>query len=706
MKAQRYLSYSTGFIEGLETLEIINQQGLADKGFTNPKIILWKELDWLSHTQEGMLGGNTLARISYRPELDGLRAVAVLAVVLFHLDIGITGGYVGVDVFFVISGFLITSIISADLKAGTFNLKSFWIKRLRRLAPASFAMLIGTLLVGLVILLPSELISLVKAQLAQVVLFANYHFAYRIDYFDPIAGLNPVLHSWSLAVEEHFYLLLPLLLCLFYRRGRRTVLVGLGGLLVLSLAYSIWQVERDPQLAFFLLQSRAWELLIGCCLACFSNTAVDLEKTSIFRTVLCFLSMTSLLYCFWSYDESTVFPGANAILPCFATAGLIYGTQAPNLVTRFLRLRIMVGIGLISYSLYLWHWPLIVFTKLEFASELTWPIATALVAASVLMGYLSWRFVEQPFRKRTWLASNKRLTYAVLSLGLAFVVLPLWIIELNGLPNRYEASLKDVIHADMTSRFRTDSKQDIQKRGLPLVGRQQGKPTFLIWGDSQTRMISEMVDNLCFEIQMTGYIATRNSTPPLLETGVGGRFDQQELIEAVLEEIKQHQIQNVIMVSRWSAYLKPKQGVMSYYAPPVFDKAFKKTIDTLHAIGVKVWVMHQIPDQNLDISRAIINANRQGQPVPFGISQRQYEKQQESVNTVFQRYANHPNLEFLPVAPYCFENGQSLIGTHSAKYYTDKTHLSQIGSEVLIRPVLEPVLRQIRRETQADSRIQ
>ena len=152
--------------------------------------------------------------------------------------------------------------------------------------------------------------------------------------------------------------------------------------------------------------------------------------------------------------------------------------------------------------------------------------------------------------------------------------------------------------------------------------------------------------------------------------------------------------------------MKQKAGRMSYYAPPVFDKAFKKTIDTLHAIGVKVWVMHQIPDQNLDISRAIINANKQGQPVPFGISQRQYEKQQESITTIFQQYANHPKLEFLPVAPYCFESGQSLIGTRSAKYYTDKTHLSQIGSEVLIRPVLEPVLREIRRETQANSSIQ
>ncbi len=650
-----------------------------------------------------MLGGKTLARIQYRPEIDGLRAVAVLAVVLFHLDVGISGGYVGVDVFFVISGFLITSIISADLKAGTFSLKSFWIKRVRRLAPASFAMLIGTLLLGLMILLPSELMSLVKAQLAQVVLFANYHFAYRIDYFDPIAGLNPVLHSWSLAVEEHFYLLLPLLLCLFYRRGRRAVLAGLGGLLVLSLAYSIWQVERDPQPAFFLLQSRAWELLIGCCLACLSSHSVDLEKTSVFRTAICFLSMTGLLYCFWSYDESTVFPGANAILPCLATAGLIYGTQAPNPITRILRLRIMVGIGLISYSLYLWHWPLIVFTKLGFTSEFTWPIATALFAASFLMAYLSWRFVEQPFRKRTWLASNKRLTYAVLSLGLAFVVLPLWIVELNGLPNRYDASLKDVVHAGMTSRFRTDTTQEIQTRGLPKVGIKEGKPTFLIWGDSQTRMISEMVDALCLESQMTGYIATRNSTPSLLEMGVGGRSDQQEFNEAILAEIKQYQIKNVILVARWSAYLKPKQGLMSYYEPPVFDRAFKKTIDSLHAIGVKVWVMHQIPDQELDISRAIMNANKQGKPVPFGISQRQHENQQEPINTIFQRYANYPDLEFLPVVQFCFENGQSLIGTHSAKYYTDKTHLSQIGSEVLIRPVLEPVLQEISKVPQPDS---
>ncbi|MCH2369156.1 MAG: acyltransferase [Pirellulales bacterium] len=165
-----------------------------------------------------------MARIQYRPEIDGLRAVAVLAVILFHLDIGLSGGFVGVDIFFVISGFLITSIIMADLAAGTFSLKAFWITRLRRLAPANFMMLSATLLLGLIVLLPGELVSLAKAQLAQIVLFANFHFAFRIDYFDPIAALNPLLHTWSLAVEEHFYLVLPLLLLLCFKRGKRVVL--------------------------------------------------------------------------------------------------------------------------------------------------------------------------------------------------------------------------------------------------------------------------------------------------------------------------------------------------------------------------------------------------------------------------------------------------------------------------------------------------
>ncbi|MEC9096858.1 MAG: acyltransferase, partial [Planctomycetota bacterium] len=343
-----------------------------------------------------------MARIQYRPEIDGLRAIAVLAVILFHLDIGLSGGFLGVDVFFVISGFLITSIIIADLKTNSFSLKKFWMKRLRRLAPASFVMLIGTLLVGWFFFLPAELISLGKSQLAQVVLFANYHFAYRVDYFDPIAGLNPLLHAWSLAVEEHFYLLFPIILCVLFKRGMRSIWLSLSTLLVLSLAYSIWQVGHKPELAFYLLPSRAWELLIGCCLACCSGSIRESSRARRFKSFISYVSGTALLFCFWSYDQSTAFPGLNAVIPCLATAGLIYGTQSTNLVTSFLKLRVMVGIGLISYSLYLWHWPVIVFTKLTYASEFTASLTVILVFVCFLLAFLSWRFIEQPFRKRIW----------------------------------------------------------------------------------------------------------------------------------------------------------------------------------------------------------------------------------------------------------------------------------------------------------------
>ena len=180
----------------------------------------------------------------------------------------------------------------ADLKTGSFSLKTFWVKRLRRLAPASFVMLTVTLFVGLLVLLPSELVSLVKAQLAQVVLYANFHFAFRIDYFDPITALNPLLHTWSLAVEEHFYLILPLLLGLCFKRGKGFVIGTTVGLIVISFVYSVWRVNQNQELAFYLLPSRAWELLLGCILALRPSRATPARSTTT-RPVLATMPVAS-----------------------------------------------------------------------------------------------------------------------------------------------------------------------------------------------------------------------------------------------------------------------------------------------------------------------------------------------------------------------------------------------------------------------------
>lgn len=637
-----------------------------------------------------------MARIQYRPEIDGLRAIAVLAVMLFHLDIGFSGGFVGVDIFFVISGFLITSIIMADLKTNSFSLKSFWMKRLRRLAPASFVMLIGTLLAGWFFFLPAELISLAKSQLAQVVLFANYHFAYRVDYFDPIAGLNPLLHAWSLAVEEHFYLLFPIILCLLFKRGLRTVRVSLLVLLVLSLVFSIWQIFDQPELAFYLLPSRAWELLIGCCLALYSGSIPQTSRAQVLNALISYVSVVALFFCFCSYNEATSFPGLNALIPCLATAGLIYGTRSTNLITRFLKLQPMVGIGLISYSLYLWHWPVIVFTKLTYTAEFTAVLSGFLLLICFLLAFLSWRFIEQPFRKGVWLKSQKNFLVIMVLLSTMFVLISLAIASMDGFPQRYDRSLRPLVYAKVSERFQVGTAGEISESGLPKIGEPSEEPSFLLWGDSHTAAISEMVNEAAKSLEISGYIASRNATPPLLQKGRHGRPDQQQWNDAVFQFIRQQQIKNVIIVSRWRSNLTPRLGKESNYQSETFRQAFHFTMEQLARLGINVWVMRQIPDQQLDISRALINAKKQVQPVPFGVTQQQYDENQRDITIAFDKYQDHPYIKILDVAPFCFLAGKSRIGNKSATYYADQIHLSQVGAEVIAKPVLLPILEEIK----------
>lgn len=636
----------------------------------------------------------SLARIQYRPEIDGLRAVAVLAVILFHLDIGLSGGFVGVDIFFVISGFLITSIIMADLEAGTFSLKAFWIKRLRRLAPANLMMLSATLLLGLIVLLPGELVSLAKAQLAQIVLFANFHFAFRIDYFDPIAALNPLLHTWSLAVEEHFYLVLPLLLLLCFKRGKRVVLSTVVGLMVLSFLFSLWRVEQNQALAFYLLPSRAWELLLGCGLAFLPPTSKKTSlKQGLFQVVISSASLIALGYCVTCYDETTLFPGANALLPCIATVGLIYGTQHDNFVRRWLSLQWLVGIGLISYSLYLWHWPIIVFTKLAFRFEPSLSSSLLLVILCFVPAYLSWKYIEQPFRKRAWCFSDKKFLLGVLALGTFFVISSLLIIRMHGIPERFDPKLYDVVHASVSNRFQRSSAEAIQQRGLPMVGADDGTTRFVVWGDSHAAAISELVQDLAKEVGVTGYIACRNATIPLLKEGSYGRSDQQVWNEAVYEFIKQKQIKNVIFVARWSGYINRQAGRLQRYSHAEFDDAVRVTLQRLASEGIHVWILPQVPEQEIDISRAILTADRTNSSVPYGVSLEQYQENQARVYNAFHQ-SSSSGLTVLDLTTSCFRDGHSLIGQADGTYYTDDNHLSLLGSQVLIKPVLKPLFEQ------------
>lgn len=342
--------------------------------------------------------------LQYRADIDGLRAVAVTSVLLFHADVqAASGGFIGVDVFFVISGFLITSLMLAESREGGISILSFYARRARRILPALFAMIAVTLLAGSAILLSTDFADLQQSALSAVLFVSNVYLWKTSAYFASAAEMKPLLHTWSLAVEEQFYLAFPLLLIFLLRRGgRAATALGLSLVLALSFAASLWMTPRFPEAAFFLAPTRVWELLVGALLA----LGIVPEAGRVGREVLGAAGLALIVASVLAFDAQTPFPGLNALWPCLGAAMLIHARGSAT--NRLLCLRPLVFVGMVSYSLYLWHWPLIVFARYE-----GWFTGTPLQTAAILAGSFglavaSWRLVELPAKRSRFLADRAR----------------------------------------------------------------------------------------------------------------------------------------------------------------------------------------------------------------------------------------------------------------------------------------------------------
>lgn len=336
--------------------------------------------------------------MKYRREVDGLRAVAVIPVILFHAGFdAFSGGFVGVDVFFVISGYLITGIISAELAQGKFSLVGFYERRARRILPALTVVVAACIPLSWLLLAPSDLKDFWQSVVAVSLFASNILFWLESDYFDAAAELKPLLHTWSLAVEEQFYLFFPLLLALVWPLGARRVVAVLLGAGVASFALAQWTTENHPAASFYLLPTRAWELLIGALVALRFTTASMPERVPpAARSALGIAGLALILGSVAGYDEHTPFPSVYTLTPTVGTALiLLYGT-AGTWVARALSGRVIVGIGLVSYSAYLWHQP--AFARHASVGEPPGWVYLLLSVASLVLAVLTWRYVEQPFR--------------------------------------------------------------------------------------------------------------------------------------------------------------------------------------------------------------------------------------------------------------------------------------------------------------------
>jgi len=364
----------------------------------------------------------------YRPEIDGLRALAVVPVMLFHAGFSaLPGGYLGVDVFFVISGYLITSILLRDLQQGRYSIAKFYERRARRILPALLLVILVSIPLACVTMLPVELEQFSRSVLSTLAFVPNVFFWLTSSYFQPSAETLPLLHTWSLGVEEQFYLLFPLFLALVWKTRPRAVsfAIVIVALVSLGLAEYAWRIGKAPA-GFFLAPTRAWELMIGCLIANGSlHAPLHARLPRVAADALAITGIVALVLAMVLFDEATPMPSLLGLLPTLGTGLIIAFARPTALLTKILSLRLFVGLGLVSYSAYLWHQPILAFARLHNGStELSTAAATALLGASLLLAWLTWKYVEAPFRERRRVATPRLWrTSAVAVSSLAAVAL-------------------------------------------------------------------------------------------------------------------------------------------------------------------------------------------------------------------------------------------------------------------------------------------
>jgi peptidoglycan/LPS O-acetylase OafA/YrhL len=406
-----------------------------------------KQSNWVSISFESIASRSA----KYRPDVDGLRAVAVLAVFFFHAGFGACpGGFVGVDVFYVISGYLITLILVRELQEDKFSIVSFYERRMRRIFPALFMVLLFCIAAGAVLFDPSEMIAFGKTLIATTLFVSNvyfWHSAHPLGYFDKAVSSQALLHTWSLSVEEQFYLFFPVTLYLLYRWRKGHVHVWLIALAVLSFAFNLWATQHRPVMAFYWIMPRAWELLAGALLAL---KILPILENRIAREFAGIVGLGMIVTAASLRIENKSFPGYIVLLPCVGAWLTMYAGEGGRcLVRSALSFRPLVFIGVISYSLYLWHWPIIVFSRhLPIQIPVNAEIPFVLIS-SVAMAFLSFEYIERPFRGGSSPFSRRQIFALGLAASIVALIFGFAAVRTNGLSQRYDSHTRELVESNL-----------------------------------------------------------------------------------------------------------------------------------------------------------------------------------------------------------------------------------------------------------------
>ena len=523
----------------------------------------------------------------YKPAIDGLRAIAVIVVILFHLKItGFSGGYVGVDIFFVISGYLITLMLSAELDLEKFSLKNFYVRRVRRLAPALLVMLLVVLLVAVLTLKPQELNSFGLSLLWQSVSMQNIFFLAEGEYFVN-SDYKPLLHTWSLAVEEQFYFFWPLFLIFLSRFQFKGRVFLLCTAIAFSFVMNLVFIALSPKASFFLAPTRAWQLAAGGLVALFEirgviRRALDVKVYTFFGAGGLALVGYSVVFLI----DTNRFPGYLALVPSMGAMFLILSANdLNNPIGAVLSARPIVLLGKVSYPLYLWHWPAIVAMR-HFTAEPTWESYSVVTLVTLLLSVATYRYIEMPIRSKKWLSKTPHLVGFV---GGGFALLTavgfhIW--ASDGASYRYEPAVRRFLVAPLQGR---NSRCGIVFKALnprdsvcTLRAEANATQRVLLWGNSHADQWSGLFLSLASESGTALYLNSRNCRVTPDHDFCGSRIQK-----SILDFVESQHVTDVVLASTgYGSY-----GVLD----STFEEDLKFVVGRLHEMRVRVWLVIDIP---------------------------------------------------------------------------------------------------------------
>ena len=670
--------------------------------------------------------------MKYRAEIDGLRALAVLPVILFHAGFEwFSGGFVGVDVFFVISGYLITTIIISEMAEGKFSIVNFYERRARRILPALFFVMAACLPFAWMWLTPNDLKDFGQSLVAVSTFSSNIYFWLQSGYFDTAAEFKPLLHTWSLAVEEQYYILFPIFLMLTWRLGIKWVVILLFIVFLFSLGLAqlavdtsivdyfigknnlsgdfLQNVVDNPSTAFYLLPTRIWELLIGAFLSIYLLHRAHIKNISA-NQFLSFCGLMMIGYSIFVFDDRTPFPSLFALVPTLGTGLVILCAVPKTFVYKLLSQKLMVGCGLISYSAYLWHQPLLSFArhKLFEVSDL---LTIILCFIAILLAWFSWYFIEKPFRNKKKFPRNKIFAGSIIGASL-FILIGLSLYTTNGFEKR--ANFSKELHSSFE--FKIPACREVFVTGLKgqlgcKLGVEKESVDFILFGDSHIPPLASLVERLAIKNGLSILYSSNTGCLPFLDTYLL-RKDRKttscyDVNKQILKFATEESVKGIILAARWAFYAHGDYNFRGGYfisnnkngpfnlkdtLQENFYLGLDKTIEEYSSAKIPLHILTQAPHQKIEPESAYFLISKGNTSIDsLSVTRSEFDNLNEFAMDAFMARDHKINIYNLTDI-FC-DTKLCKIGTTRKSFYNDRNHLSSYGANQLV-PIFESILMQ------------